>query len=489
MGLRERFRDFRDWCPQPPDRLPSKLKRYSVPIAAVVTATLILSVSFLVFSSSLMPSAPIVPLVNAPVSATPTLLWKHTISVMEELYGASSPVVVNGVVYTSAENNCVYALNATDGTQLWDYFTGEWPSSPAVANGVVYVNTDFSINALNATDGTQIWSNEPQYDVPVGFSSPTVADGVVYAGTTNSLDKSEGNVYAMNATNGKTLWSTPSLAAGFATVPSSPTVANGVVYVADEGAFGWAMPPNTPITQICYGVYALNATSGAQLWNYNIGYSSGASPVVVGGVVYYVPEEDNLYALNATSGAEIWNCTTGIPIGVLINVDSPPAVVDGVVYLGSDGGNFYAFNAASGAKLWNYTIGNGTLSTPTVADGVVYVGSSDDNIYALNATNGVELWSYPTSGAVNSPTVINGVLYVGESNNVYALRVSPTTSPSSKPSNTLPIIIGVAVAVVIVAAVVFLMFQKRLKTKTENPPTAHRTLKIVCSRIAKMKKK
>ncbi len=183
MQLRKRLKDFRNWCPQPPDRLPTKLKRYSMPIAAVVTATLILSVSFFVFSSSLMPSAPIVPLVNVPVSATPTLLWKHNINATEG-YGASSPVVVNGVVYTS-ENNYVYALNATDGTQLWDYFTGGGVvSKPAVADGVVYVNTDFSIDALNATDGSQIWSNEPQHDVPVGFSSPTVADGVVYAGTT-----------------------------------------------------------------------------------------------------------------------------------------------------------------------------------------------------------------------------------------------------------------------------------------------------------------
>ena len=316
MGLRKRFRNFRDWCPQSPDRLPTKLKRYSMPIAAVVTATLILSVSLFVFSSSLMPSAPIVPIVNVPVSATPKLLWEHTITAMEEVYGASSPVVVNGVVYTSAENNYVYALNATDGTQLWDYFTGEWPSSPAVANGVVYVNTDFSINALNATDGTQIWSNEPQYDVPVGFSSPTVADGVVYAGT-NPLDNRGGNIYAMNATNGKTLWSTQSLA-GFATVPSSPTVVNGVVYIGAEGAFGWSKPVNTSIAQICYGVYALNATSGAQLWNYNIGYSSGASPVVVGGVVYYVPEKSKLYALNSSSGTEIWNYgvpNTGNPQG------------------------------------------------------------------------------------------------------------------------------------------------------------------------------
>jgi hypothetical protein len=62
MGLRKRFRDFRDWCPQPPDRLPTKIKRYSMPIAAVFTVTLIFSVSFFVFSSSVMshPSLPIV---------------------------------------------------------------------------------------------------------------------------------------------------------------------------------------------------------------------------------------------------------------------------------------------------------------------------------------------------------------------------------------------------------------------------------------------
>ncbi len=51
MKLRKRFRD---WCPQPPDRLPTKLKRYSMPIVAIATVTLILSVSFFVFSSSLM---------------------------------------------------------------------------------------------------------------------------------------------------------------------------------------------------------------------------------------------------------------------------------------------------------------------------------------------------------------------------------------------------------------------------------------------------
>ena len=95
MGLRKRFRDFRDWCPQPSDRLPAKLKRYSMPIAAAVTVTLILSVSFSLFSSNIMfnPYVPIVPLVSVPASTTPTLLWNYSAG------GYSSPAVADGAVY------------------------------------------------------------------------------------------------------------------------------------------------------------------------------------------------------------------------------------------------------------------------------------------------------------------------------------------------------------------------------------------------------
>jgi hypothetical protein len=89
------------------------------------------------------------------------------------------------------------------------------------------------------------------------------------------------------------------------------------------------------------------------------------------------------------------------------------------------------------------------------------VGSDDNNIYALNATDGIKLWSYPTGGAVDSsPAVANGITYVGsEDGNVYAL------GDLSASSNNLPIIIGEIAAILIVAAVVFLMFKKRLKTK------------------------
>ena len=416
-----------------------------MPIAAAASVTLILSVSLFVFSSSLMPSVPIVPLVSVPSSTAPTLIWNYIPSGRV----SSSPVVVGNVVYVGSGDGNVYALNATNGAQLSNTATivilplqTEWST----------LGTGFSVDTLNAPSGAQLWSNSPLTNNLVDYS-PVVVGEVVYTSTTALA----GFLFALNAKTGNQLWSK---SIGPSEFWSSPAVVSGVVYVGTEE---YTLNPNN-------GVYALNAKNGGQLWNYSTGYSVGASPVVVGGVVYFVTYEGTFYALNAKNGIQLWNYTTGGPVGGPGPVYSSPAVVNGIVYAGSDDGNVYALNSTSGAQLWTATAGNGTLSSPAVVGGVVYVGSSDDNIYALSATNGVKLWNYTTSGAVGSPVVVNGVLYVGGGDNVYALRVSPASSASSassKPSNTLPIIIGVVVAVLIVALVVVLMFLRKKGIRQE----------------------
>ena len=56
------------------------------------------------------------------------------------------------------------------------------------------------------------------------------------------------------------------------------------------------------------------------------------------GVVYVGSVDGNAYALNASTGAELWYYTTGI-----VRYSSP-AVANGVVYVGSSDGNMYAFS-------------------------------------------------------------------------------------------------------------------------------------------------
>jgi peptide/nickel transport system substrate-binding protein len=235
------------------------------------------------------------------------LTWKYATG----SYVVSSPAVAGGVVYVGSADGKVYALNATTGTQVWNFTTGgriEW-SSPAVTGGVVYVgSTDGKVYALNATTGTQVWSCTTGSAV---YSSPAVAGGVVYVGSDDN------KVYALNATTGAQAWN-------YTTgdcVWSSPAVADGVVYVGSDDN----------------KVYALNATTGAEIWNFTTFSWAESSPAVAGGTVFVGSWDGNVYALNATTGAQAWSYGTGS------SVFSSPAVADGVVYVGSMDRKIYAF--------------------------------------------------------------------------------------------------------------------------------------------------
>jgi len=62
-----------------------------------------------------------------------------------------------------------------------------------------------------------------------------------------------------------------------------------------------------------------------------------SSPAVANGVVYVASEDGKLYALNASTGALLWNYVTNR------RVQGSPAVANGAVYIGSFDHNVYAF--------------------------------------------------------------------------------------------------------------------------------------------------
>jgi outer membrane protein assembly factor BamB len=206
------------------------------------------------------------------------------------------------------------------------------------------------------------------------------------------------SVYAMNATTGAGIWNYTVVT----WIVSSPAVVDGRVYF---GGFD-------------KNVTALDAMTGAFIWNFTTaGWIAASSPAVEDGVVYIGGGYGNaFYALNATDGSQVWNYTLSN------NVHSSPALSEGMVYFGSFDRNVYALNMATGAKVWNYSTAGNVFSSPAIANGFVYVGSYDGNLYALNATTGEKLWNYTTGNWVAaSPGVANGIVYVGSyDNNVYA---------------------------------------------------------------------
>lgn len=299
-------------------------------------------------------------------ASTGQLLWKYALKDGV----ASTPAVANGVVYfTTFFGGVVYALNAKTGAYLWSLSVVNDVNYLTVADGVVYVgggdagagNQSGALYALDAGTGAVLWN----YTGVVVYT-PAVANGVAYFGVLGPFDSSgnaiENHVLALNAHTGAVLWDY-FIGGAPATNPTSATVvANGVVY--------FTAAPDASQT---YNLYAVNASTGKTLWVYN---GVGGTPAVADGVVF-VSSARNLYALNATTGKQLWsNQVTHTEFLTTPAVANGVVYISGGVDTPTTSGHMYALNASTGATLWSYSLPNSDPNSPIVSNGTVYVTDS-----------------------------------------------------------------------------------------------------------------
>jgi outer membrane protein assembly factor BamB len=339
----------------------------------------------------------------------------ESLTLRMEKSGSQINVYFNGQLqksYTEADATpsqlmSVNLISPWEGGAEYDYLQ-VWSTSAIAVTPQPNVGDSWTMFGHDVASARYSTSSAPQTNQILwsnNFDSQ-IRTSVTISGNTAYVGTFGGTIYAIEASTGAKIWNFTTGGA----VWSSPAAANGMIYV---GSNDW-------------NVYALSAASGSQVWSFPTGGGVFSSPTVVGNIVYVGSTDNNVYALDANSGAKIWNYTTGGQIRDTL------AVVDGVVYAGSQDGNFYALNAATGTLLWSSPTGDGdtyTNSSPAVVNGVVYVGSTDKNLYAFKTSDGTKVWSFPTNGKVSSsPAVFNGVVYVGsEDSSFYAIDSSTGT--------------------------------------------------------------
>jgi quinohemoprotein ethanol dehydrogenase len=114
----------------------------------------------------------------------------------------ATPIVIDGVMYTSGTWGYVYAVDAATGKELWrydpkpDYFRGRHPCCDLVNRGVavwkgkVYVaSVDGRLHALNAATGKKIWEADTITDHKLPYSStgaPQIAGNAVVIGNSGA---------------------------------------------------------------------------------------------------------------------------------------------------------------------------------------------------------------------------------------------------------------------------------------------------------------
>jgi quinohemoprotein ethanol dehydrogenase len=152
----------------------------------------------------------------------------------------ATPIVVDGVMYTSGVAGRVYVLDAATGNEIWkfepkiDMQVNRWSCCDAVNHGVavwqgrVYVAAfDGVLYSLEATTGKVLWSVDTIVNRQRGYSSvgaPEVAGNVVVIGNAGGEYDASGYVSAYDINNGTLRWRSYLVPTGDPAIDTSPDI-------------------------------------------------------------------------------------------------------------------------------------------------------------------------------------------------------------------------------------------------------------------------
>ncbi|MDF1575793.1 MAG: PQQ-binding-like beta-propeller repeat protein [Bacteroidales bacterium] len=161
--------------------------------------------------------------------------------------------------------------------------------------------------------------------------------------------------------------------------------------VADsEGAMSFVCAQNDSMIfaggQRGWGLFALNAITGAQKWSKPVGNLYARSIILDNEFAYILG--DSLYCLSIADGSTVWSKN--------ISFQSTPAVDDKYVYVV---GNYKAqvFDKLSGELEWWRPVSERTTGG-TVVDNDCFYTQSNDTIFAYNKESWDEKWIYVSPG-------------------------------------------------------------------------------------------
>jgi quinohemoprotein ethanol dehydrogenase len=172
-----------------------------------------------------------------------------------------------------------------------------------------------------------------------------------------------------------------------------------------------------------------NVATLKEAWHINLGTcpagtknascgSLEANAVVYDGTYYFTTPKGETFALDATTGAQLWKYTPTFEAGFNVGTGGRQpgvAIGEGKVFNGTRDGYVIALDQTTGAQIWKTEVGpwrkgSKVSAAPIYANGIVLVGdSTGDNggisasMHAYDAVNGRELWTWTVVPAEGQP--------------------------------------------------------------------------------------
>jgi alcohol dehydrogenase (cytochrome c) len=263
---------------------------------------------------------------------------------------------------------------------------GAYATTPVIVNGVVYVqDLDSDVFAISLATGKVLWTHD--YNSPNGGpDGVNVVGGVVYAATAKAA-------VALDAATGAQLWSRTLIGNDHEGIAMAPGYDNGTVYVS-------TVPANVT-TQYGAGgqgiLWALNAKTGTPEWPWNQDQNLWGDPAVNSGAgLWYTPSFDargNIY-MGIANPAPIFG-TTSYPLGS--SRPGPDLYTDSVVKL-SPAGKLLWYYQLTPHDLYDWDLQDPPVLTTANGRPVVIDGGKAGILIELDAQTGTLLWQRPVGG-------------------------------------------------------------------------------------------
>ncbi len=274
--------------------------------------------------------------------------------------------LVKDRLFFGASDGLFYSVDSRNGHVLWSFPTNaETLSEPFLdtTTGVVYVLTSANVvHALDAESGRPLWvfsrQNASNFSIR-GGSRPALKGETLYVGF------ADGFFTALNTKNGQVRWEVQlNRNKRFKDIDTSAIVDGDRIYVAGYDD----------------RLYCLSAEKGDILWRIDKG--GYATPTLAGERIYYPTSGGEVMALDRTSGATIWKYQVSDGIATTL------VPYRGLLVFGESLGRLVFLDAASGKATATFEPGHGVFSTPAVDEknGKVYFISNDANVYAIDAS-------------------------------------------------------------------------------------------------------
>jgi glucose dehydrogenase len=416
------------------------------------------------------------------------------------------PIIIGNKGYVQDYTGTIIAFDSGSGEILWKVRSGTGPTMGLTFNkGVLFAATGYNatVVAINATDGKILWQSlklghpESGYNIP---SVPIVWKDYVVAGSAaggdapNGVGLIQGNITALNATDGKVLWNLQTTVGDWVDPKKAPP------YNGDASAWsGGSLDPETGIMYIPLGspspnfnastrqgtpnlyanhMVAVNITDGRMIWatpfieygtvlnvkvpdthDWDTSWGSSISKVTFDNgtekkIVVGHDKMGNIIAMDSATGKEIWWKT----LGKQINADAIPSPsgsgmiwVSGIFnYHAVDSGDNTLFVSATNRGVNHFTgnnsddgrgggSGGGIAGYRIPAPHTMELGLHNGTIFAMDLRTGLIKWQYDTEFPPRvSPLVTDDIVFAG--------YIPFTEKTSTKSNHTTAVKLGVILA-------------------------------------------